>query len=183
MITQSTTSSLSSGKAHIASVALAAPPYIADQAFAQNFMETRYLAAGDLMVYRAHKDVHTQHAPAEMSITLNVMDQSPVVRSQYIFDNEGKSIERIIDTRSISQFLNLAATMLGERALEPLLHVSQNHDDPAVRFHALRAATRAQPDMRDRIGLFTRALETNDPCLRGWIHAYLRLLERQGAPS
>ena len=143
------------------------------------FVETRNLAQGELMLYRAHKDIHTQHAPTEMSITINVMDQSPVLASQYIFDKDAQKIDKVVDNRSIPQFLNIAASMLGENALERLLHISQSHDDPAVRFHAMRAATRAKPDMTDPLGLFTRALNTNDPTLRGWINAYLAMLERQ----
>jgi hypothetical protein len=147
------------------------------------FVETRLLGEGELMVYRAHRDVHTQHPPSEMSITINVMDQSPALSHQYIFDNDGAHIAKVVDTRSLSQFLNLAASVLGENAFERLMIVSRDHDDPAVRFHALRAASRAHPDPNDAIGVFTRAMDTNDASLRGWIGAYLQLLERQARAS
>lgn len=148
-----------------------------------DFVETRLLEQGDFMVYRAHLDIHTQHPPAAMSVTVNVMDQSPVVSNQYIFDNGGAHIAKVLDTRSIPQLLNLAASLLGEDAAERLSHISQAHPDSAVRFHAIRATARATHDKQNGLALFERALETNDPCLRGWIKAYLAMLERHGAPE
>lgn len=60
------------------------------------FVERSSLAEGRMMLYRAHRDIHSQLPPETLSVSLNIMDEGEHVpwRDQYIVDLEAGTIAR-----------------------------------------------------------------------------------------
>src|SRR3546814_12672391 len=60
------------------------------------FVERSQLDEGKMMLYRAHRDIHSQRPPTSLSVSLNIMDEGEHVpwRDQYIVDLEAGTIAR-----------------------------------------------------------------------------------------
>lgn len=58
------------------------------------FLEETTLPEGKMMVFRASQDIHTQFAPQEFSISLNLMMQNDrdAARTQYLFDEDCRKV-------------------------------------------------------------------------------------------
>jgi hypothetical protein len=61
---------------------------------ATTFLEDTMLPEGKIMVFRASRDIHTQYAPDEFSISLNVMTLNPheLERTQRIFADDCETV-------------------------------------------------------------------------------------------
>lgn len=103
----------------------------------------RTLAPGQVMLYRASRDVHEQAPPAELSISLNLMLVPPEVSlvSQHFFDLEAHRVAAITGPATQGRVgLCRFAAALGDPAfVEPLARLAAQHPTAAVR----RAATEA----------------------------------------
>jgi hypothetical protein len=139
------------------------------------FVKRRLLGLGDIFLYRSHLDIHRQLPPQRMSISLNILDQTPQVfmREQYIFDHDTQTISNVVNRRCPPAFFEAAAQLLGDRALEPLLAISKDHDSEFVRAHALRAAHLAASDKTKTADLLSVALQSGSPVIREWCREQL----------
>ena len=99
------------------------------------------LEEGDVALYRAGRDVHSQLPPEAPSVSLNVVDASPHVffREQYLFDDELGSLRCIIGLRCNPALFTLAAMLGGEEAQDRLLRIHRDHDSGFVAMQALKA--------------------------------------------
>ena len=114
------------------------------------------------MLYRASRDLHVQHPPKEMSITLNLMVSVPEVRAreQYFFDLERGVIAGYpaeSENSKRSSFFRIAS-MLGDGNTRDLLaDLMVRHPSPRARIGAVSALDRLAPD------LHVWALAVDDP--------------------
>ena len=129
------------------------------------FMERSKLDLGKVMLYRAHRDVHSQLPADEMSISLNIVEISHSVpfRDQYQFDVPTSSINSIISVLSLEQLLPISAHIGGDAGADLLESFAARHPSDRVRFHALKARASALPDIDDRLRLFEGAARQSNP--------------------
>lgn len=107
------------------------------------FLETTYLPKGKAMIFRGSKDIHTQYAPEEFSISINVIPQSLKIltNNQYYFNPANKTIDSIVPTASSARNLlfNLAATFHDKETVQLIDEMALKHELPLVRINAFEA--------------------------------------------
>src|SRR3546814_12658543 len=61
---------------------------------ALNFVGRSRLSEGRMLLYRAHRDIHSHRPPERLSISLNIMDEGEHVpwRDQYIVDLDRRAL-------------------------------------------------------------------------------------------
>lgn len=123
------------------------------------FVEKSRLEPGKVMLYRAHRDVHLQLPADEMSVSLNIVEtsHSSVFRDQYRFDVEGSRIDGILTRTSLEPMLALAAHYGGGEGQDLLAEFADRHPSDRIRWCALRARVSAEPDLDQRIRLYSEA--------------------------
>jgi hypothetical protein len=118
------------------------------------FIERSALSQGKLMLYRAHRDVHSQLPPQALSVSLNVIHVDPARGwgDQYEFDPESGEIARVLSSNAIEAFLRVAvASGVGE-ALDYAQWVGVRHPSERLRLASFEArAARMEPGRRDAL--------------------------------
>ncbi|WAS95129.1 hypothetical protein [Nannocystis punicea] len=107
------------------------------------FIGRTTLAPGQVMLYRASRDVHEQAPPPELSISLNLMLVPPEASlvSQHYFDLQAGRVAAIagLATRGRMALCRLAG-LLGDPSLAgPLAQLAAQHPTPVVRRAAASA--------------------------------------------
>ncbi|MFS0738481.1 transposase [Sphingomonas sp. 1P06PA] len=99
------------------------------------------LTAGQVMLYRAHRDVHAQHPPASLSVTLNLMQATPGLarRAQYRFDPDRGTIAERLGQTAMEALLPLAARLGGADGRALLAELADRHPSGRIRFGAIAA--------------------------------------------
>ena len=105
------------------------------------FTEKRALTEGHVMLYRASQDVHEQLPADSMSISLNILENTPRVRltDQYSFDLERNAIRQIINISLAPAVFNMALHLGGEDGRDALSEIIRLSPDPFIRFNAYKA--------------------------------------------
>ncbi len=100
-----------------------------------------YLRAGDVMLYRAHKDVHVQHPPESMSISLNLVEinRNTAYKNQYEFDIRSSKIKSILGENRLQALIYSAAMLEPEGSEQILKDISSKHSNERLRFEAIKA--------------------------------------------
>ena len=77
------------------------------------FVERTHLTPGKMMLYRAHRDIHSQIAPEALSISLNIMHSNPANSwfDQYGFDLENGTVTGQLNPTSTEAFLRCAIAL------------------------------------------------------------------------
>ncbi|QPG05751.1 transposase [Salinimonas marina] len=118
------------------------------------FIERKTLSPGEVMLYRAHLDVHNQLPADELSVSLNIMPSMMFahLRPQYIFNSECTHIERAITTSNSSTepALHIIARCGGESGRDFLDHLARNSVIEEDRFRAIKAIVAVLPDEDSR---------------------------------
>lgn len=119
-------------------------------------VELRFLEhvafGGDLvMLYRASRDVHVQHPPEEMSITLNLLVSTPEarMREQFYFDLPSQTISGYPDESDTSKrqsFFDIASRIGDGNTRQLLDDLTRLHPAPRTRLNAAEAIQRMEPD-------------------------------------
>lgn len=124
------------------------------------------LGEGRMMLYRAHRDIHSQHPPEQLSVSLNIMDEGEGVpwRDQYIVDLHSRTIARR-PTLTSTEILLRAAVHLDENARDIADHFAIAHSVPRVRAGAI-AALAAVEDGAGRAAVLERGLRDADARVR-----------------
>jgi hypothetical protein len=104
------------------------------------FVERSQLDEGKKMLYRAHRDIHSQRPPTSLSVSLNIMDEGEHVpwRDQYIVDLEAGTIARR-PTLTSGEMLLRCAVHLTEDGKDIADHFAKAHPVPRVRANAIAA--------------------------------------------
>jgi hypothetical protein len=116
------------------------------------------LEQGKVMLYRAHRDIHLQLPADAMSVSLNILGNSPTheFRDQYRFDVERSEIAGILNSVSLEPLVALAAHFGGEGA-ELVDRYAARHPSDRIRFAAVSAKAAAADGLDGRIEVFEQA--------------------------
>lgn len=108
---------------------------------ALRFVERSCLSEGKLMLYRAHRDIHSQIPPEAMSVSLNIMHIDPAQgwHDQYAFDLDSNAVTGILNPTSTECFLRCAVGMGGENALEFAEWAGRAHPSDRLRLASFEA--------------------------------------------
>lgn len=99
------------------------------------------LEPGQLMLYRAHRDIHSQLPPERLSVSLNIVESSETAgwHDQYRFDLERSEVSAILSTHATEALIDLAGGFGGEEAEALLEEFAQRHPVDRIRFRAISA--------------------------------------------
>ena len=147
------------------------------------FIERSQLDEGKLMLYRAHRDIHSQLPPENLSVSLNIMDEGEHVpwRDQYIVDlrqkadNCGTIAKR--PTLTSSEMLLRCAVHLTENGKDVAEQFAKAHPVPRVRANAIGALAAAEEGDAN-IAVLERGMRDCDARVRDdcawWLHNLFR---------
>lgn len=123
------------------------------------FIERARLEPDQLMLYRAHLDVHAQLPPDALSVSLNVMHASGAQGwlDQYKFDTERNEVAGILGTGGSEAFIRIAVGLGGAEALDLAHRFARQHPSDRMRLNALDALASAAPDPAARDALWREA--------------------------
>lgn len=130
------------------------------------FVERSRLSPGKVLLYRRNLDVHSQHPPEDLSVSLNIMALSPAseFREQYSFDLERSAISRVINTSALETLVRLAGRVGGDNGGELIDRFAAGHPSERIRFAAWRARADRLAEPEARIALYEQAAaETSGP--------------------
>jgi hypothetical protein len=118
-----------------------------DEPLNLKFVERSSLTQGKLMLYRAHRDIHSQLPPPSLSVSLNIMDEGEHVpwRDQYIVDLEAGTIARR-PTLTSGEMLLRCAVHLTENGKDVAEQFAKAHPVPRVRANAIAALAAVKED-------------------------------------
>ncbi|GAB5349561.1 transposase [Alteriqipengyuania sp. 357] len=132
---------------------------------ALRFVERSQLHPGKTMLYRAHRDVHSQLPPEALSVSINILEQSASLpyRDQYQFDLERRSIESILTNTPVEALLDLCASLGSADGRDMLENFAHAHPCDRIRHRALVAFASTQPSPAERSAVFERATRGDNP--------------------
>ena len=137
------------------------------------FVERSQLSEGKMMLYRAHRDIHSQLPPESLSVSLNIMDEGDHVpwRDQYIVDLEAGTIARR-PTLTSGELLLRCAVHLTANGRDIADHFARAHPVPRVRANALAALAAVAADPRAILerGMADADARVRDDCARWLAH-------------
>ncbi len=112
------------------------------------------LAPGQVMHYRARRDIHCQHAPDSLSVSINLMHSAPVQTwtDQFQYDLATSTISRVLTGCTGDTLAQLALALDPENARDMLETIATRHGVDRLRWSAIRALLLAEtgPDARER---------------------------------
>lgn len=130
------------------------------------FVERSSLSEGKMMLYRAHRDIHSQLPPESLSVSLNIMDEGEHVpwRDQYIVDLEHGTIAKR-PTLTPGEMLLRCAVHLTDNSKDIAEQFARSHPVPRVRANAI-AAMAAVEEGADRAAALERGMADADARVR-----------------
>ncbi len=142
--------------------------------------ERGQLSPGRLLHYRAHRDIHAQHPPSSLSVSLNIVPESPGLlwRDQYMFDLDRRTIKGI-QTAVPSEVLLRLAVHFGEGNGQDLAAaMAARHPSHRVRWSAWRALIGVPTTLDERLALAERAAAAPSALVAGHARVMLGALLR-----
>ncbi|MEL7689358.1 transposase [Citromicrobium bathyomarinum] len=99
------------------------------------FVERSALSEGRVLHYRAHRDVHCQHPPESLSVSLNICAASPAQGwfDQYQFDLDRGAIAGVLNASANEVMLRLGVALGQEDALALAAEYADHHPSAAMR--------------------------------------------------
>jgi hypothetical protein len=127
------------------------------------------------MLYRAHRDIHSQLPPESLSISLNIMEEGEHVpwRDQYIVDLERGTIAKR-PTLTQAEMLLRGAVHFCAEGVDLADQFAKHHPVPRVRANAI-AALAAVAEGDARAAMLERGLSDQDARVRDDCARWLRL--------
>lgn len=112
------------------------------------FVERTRLGEGKIMHYRAHRDIHAQHAADALSVSINVVHAGAAQGwlDQYRFDLEGKRVTGILNNGASEAFVRIAVGLGSEEAKDLALRFGKGHPSDRMRLAAWSALASVAPD-------------------------------------
>jgi hypothetical protein len=132
------------------------------------FIERSALTQGKVMLYRAFVDVHDQLPADELSISLNIMENTlrPVITDQYAADTATGVIKKMVNRNNMVCVLSVAAAIGDENTVEIIDHIARNHVNPRIRFAALRSLGSRVGCADERIELLMQGMHDTSTLVR-----------------
>ena len=113
------------------------------------------LSEGKLMLYRAHRDVHSQLPAQSLSVSINVMHVDPAQSwyDQYGFDLEEGSVTRVLSPNATEVFLRTAVASGSDDAADFAEWIGRHHPSDRLRLASFeaRSGVLTDEDARDRL--------------------------------
>ena len=108
---------------------------------ALRFVERSALSQGKMLHYRAHRDVHAQLPADALSVSINIMQSSPVQAwfDQYSFDLEESRLRAIVSNAANEAFVKIAVGLGGEEAIDLADRFANRHPSDRMRLAAWEA--------------------------------------------
>ena len=127
------------------------------------FVERGALSEGRLMLYRAHRDIHSQLPAESLSVSLNILRIHPAEGwfDQYGFDLENGAITGVLNPTATETFLRCAVGLGGAEALDLAEHFGRHHPSDRLRLASYEA--RALLDESDADALWREAETSGSP--------------------
>ncbi|NCP17640.1 MAG: transposase [Erythrobacter sp.] len=99
------------------------------------FVERSALSPGRVLHYRAHRDVHCQHPPQSLSVSLNICAANPAQGwfDQYRFDVEEGRIDGVLNPSANEVMLRMGATLGHSRTCQLARDFAGTHPGFAIR--------------------------------------------------
>ena len=112
------------------------------------FVERSRLEQGKIMHYRAHRDVHAQHAADALSVSINVVHAGAAQGwlDQYRFDLDSKRVTAILNNGASEAFVRIAVGLGSEEARDLALRFGKGHPSDRMRLAAWSALAAVAPD-------------------------------------
>lgn len=111
------------------------------------------LDPGRVMLYRPHRDVHVQHPPEALSISLNILVRDPAQqwRDQFEFDVARRTIVRGMTTTASEALVALAVHFGGGNGVDLAMSFAARH--PSARMRRTAAAALASATAKHAPGI------------------------------
>lgn len=112
------------------------------------FLQKTRFTTGAVMLYRASRDAHVQHAPEDLTVTLNLMVAAQcALQDQYQFDLASRTISAVGDTHAAGRMslISLAASIGDEQTIGLLHDVATKHPCRQTRLSAFNALSEKSP--------------------------------------
>lgn len=134
-----------------------------------SFLERVKLSSGMVMLYRASRDVHIQHPPEELTVTLNLIVSLPEIRlrDQLFFDLQSKTIADFpseTDSSKRVSLLRLAGYLGDGNSHQLLIDLARKHPCRRTRLAAYEALTQQAPENKQSI--WESACDDSAPLVR-----------------
>lgn len=123
------------------------------------FVERSRLEQDKLMLYRAHRDVHAQHPPDALSVSLNIMHMrgSQPWYDQYRFDTGNNRIAAVLNHGPSEVFLRIAVGLGSAEAHDLAERFGSTHPSDRMRLVAWEARATLLEDAGARDALWGAA--------------------------
>lgn len=133
-----------------------------------SLIEEGLLSPGRMLHYRAHRDVHEQLVPDALSISINIVPESPTSlwRDQYHFDLARGCVASIA-TISQNEILLRIAAALSDNGLDLADDYARHHPSERVRWQAWRALIGRCATVAQRTSLLEVAASDTSSLVRG----------------
>ncbi|WP_338467809.1 transposase [Novosphingobium sp. ZN18A2] len=130
-----------------------------------HFVERGGLKEGEIMLYRAHLDVHSQIPPEALSVSINVMhmDAAQGWFDQYAFDTRNDTVLRILSQGANDVVLRMAVAMGSDDARALAEDFGLRHPSDRMRLAAWDALALADPAPASRVAIWERAEARGSP--------------------
>lgn len=143
------------------------------------FVEHSALNEGKVMLYRAFTDVHDQRPGDDMSISINIMENSfrGSFMDQYSFDVDKSEISAIINRIGATSLLPIIAACGSEDTKDFLAETVRTHCSGRVRCVALSSLASMQPNINEARSVFETGTRSDMDQVRGYAQKQLSILE------
>ncbi len=123
------------------------------------FVERSRLAEGTMLLYRRHRDVHSQLPADSLSVSINIMAMSPATEflDQYGFDLQSSRIRTIVNRSTLEPLIALAGQLGGENGRDLVEDFAERHPSERIRFAAWKARAAASGGPEERAAVFDEA--------------------------
>jgi hypothetical protein len=135
-----------------------------------SFIERSALSKGRMLYYRKHVDVHCQHPPEQLSISLNLMMTAP---EQYWFDQCRYDVERNVVENILSQganeaLLHIALAAGADNGRDLVMETLWHHPADRMRMAALQALTDNSANRSERRALLEECMRSGHVAISGY---------------
>lgn len=129
------------------------------------FVERSRLAEGTILLYRRHRDVHSQLPADSLSVSLNILAMSPATEflDQYGFDLRSSRINAVVNRSTLEPLIAIAGHLGGENGRDLIQHVAGHHPSERIRFAAWRAMASKANEPETRAAVFDEAAASGPP--------------------
>lgn len=141
---------------------------LAGEAVTLRFTGRSQLSPGRMLLYRANRDIHDQHPPESLSVSINLMPQAPGQgwRRQYLFDLSGRTIVQGMTVTTAQLLLGISVRIGAGNGRDLAEDFARSHDDPRMRLAAWSALEAELGADAERLAFAERALASACPHIR-----------------